>query len=90
MIIFQIFRQQIESDPRVHLEQEVRFLAKLRHPSIIDLVGVCRGSRYIAVLELAPLGSLSMIFRSGKPLSRGIQHLIAMQVRSFPKICVYA
>lgn len=75
-----VFRMQLEIDPREHLEQEVRFLAKLRHPSIIDLVGMCLRPCPIAVLELAPLGSLNMIFRRDQKLSRGIQHRIAMQV----------
>lgn len=77
---FKVFRLEIECEPRKHLEQEVRFLAKFRHPSIIDLVGMCLRPFLIAVLELAPLGSLNALFRRDQKLSRGMQHRIAMQV----------
>ena len=57
------------------------FLRNLRHPSIINMVGVCM-KPWALIMELAPLGSLSSLLNNGQALSRGIQHRIALQVLS--------
>lgn len=62
------------------LRQEVDILTKLRHPCIIKIIGVCLRPRML-LLEFAPLGNLEDHLKSGRgPLSRGMQHRIALQV----------
>ena len=77
----QVFHGAQDSTPHRMLRQEVTFLHRLRHPSIISLVGACLRPSRALVLELAPLGSLSSQLKKEQPLSRGLQHRIAMQVR---------
>lgn len=79
--MFQVFHTDGHIDPHRLLRQEVPFLANLRHPSILTLYGVCVRPRAL-VLEIAPLGSLNSLLSKGEVLSRGLQHRIALQVKT--------
>ncbi|XP_048584779.1 leucine-rich repeat serine/threonine-protein kinase 2 isoform X2 [Nematostella vectensis] len=78
-VAVKVFRKATDVCPHRLLRQEVPFLSRLRHPSIINMIGVALKPRAL-VLELAPLGSLSSLLSKGEGLSRGLQHRIALQV----------
>lgn len=79
VVAAKVFHSKNENNPHLLLRQEVMFLRNLRHPSIINMVGACV-KPWALIMELAPLGSLTSLLNSGEPLSRGIQHRIALQV----------
>lgn len=74
-----VFHVRNEDNPHTLLRQELIFLRKLRHLSIITLVGVCMRP-WSLILEMAPMGCLGSLLSNGQALSRGIQHRIALQV----------
>ena len=80
VVFVQVFHSGNESNPHTSLRQEVIFLRKLRHPSIITMVGVCV-KPWSLIMELAPLGSLTTLLNRHQALSKGIQHRVALQVR---------
>lgn len=59
---------------------QATILKRLRHPSLIQMLGVGIQPRII-ILELAPLGSLGTLLKNGMNLSRGLQHRIISQVK---------
>ncbi|KAK3698088.1 hypothetical protein QZH41_017526 [Actinostola sp. cb2023] len=79
IVAVKVFHTEGHINPHRLLRQEVPFLAHLRHPSIITLIGVCVRPRAL-ILEVAPLGSLSSLLNKGEVLSRGLQQRIALQV----------
>lgn len=58
---------------------QVTILQQLDHPSIVSMVGVALRPR-VLVLELAPMGSLGLVFKSRRILPRQMQHRIVLQV----------
>ena len=80
IVFVQVFHTGNECNPHTSLRQEVMFLRKLRHLSIITMVGVCV-KPWSLIMEVAPLGSLSTLLNREQALSKGIQHRIALQVR---------
>ncbi|XP_077988732.1 leucine-rich repeat serine/threonine-protein kinase 2-like [Glandiceps talaboti] len=76
-VAVKVFSKIGDIHPHWMLRQEVTVLRKLRHLSLISMTGVGLRPR-VLVMELAPLGTLSSIL--DRPLSRGLQHRIAVQV----------
>ncbi|XP_066910752.1 leucine-rich repeat serine/threonine-protein kinase 2-like isoform X2 [Clytia hemisphaerica] len=61
------------------LRQEVDILTKIQHPCLISITGVSLRPRML-LLEYAPLGNLDVVLKSGRAMSRGIQHRIGLQI----------
>lgn len=83
--MFQVFRESYGYNPSRLLRQEVDILTRLHHPCLITLVGVSLKPRML-LLEHAPLGNLAEMLVSGRGLSRGMEHRIALQVDKFNDI----
>ncbi|XP_071082435.1 leucine-rich repeat serine/threonine-protein kinase 2-like [Haliotis cracherodii] len=66
--------------PHKMLRQEATILRRLNHPSVVSLISVGLRPSRVVVLELAALGSLGSLLKSNTPLSRCLQHRIAVQV----------
>ena len=79
----QVFHPSSEANPHTLLRQELIFLRKLHHLSIITMVGVCM-KPWSLIMEIAPMGCLGSLLSNGQALSRGIQHRIALQVGGSP------
>ncbi|XP_070559117.1 leucine-rich repeat serine/threonine-protein kinase 2-like isoform X2 [Ptychodera flava] len=78
-VAVKVFSKIGDSHPHWMLRQEVTVLRRLRHLSLVSMIGVGLCPR-VLVMELAPLGTLSSIQNRDRPLSRGLQHRIALQV----------
>ncbi|XP_057306115.1 leucine-rich repeat serine/threonine-protein kinase 2-like isoform X1 [Hydractinia symbiolongicarpus] len=74
-----VFGETTGSCPNRLLRQEVDILCRLHHPCLMSLIGVCLRPRLL-LLEYAPLGNLENTLTSGRGLSRGMQHRIAVQI----------
>lgn len=55
--------------------QEAKLMARLRHTNVIRMIGICRTSTLMLVLELAPLGQLNKYIRKRSP-KMPVQYLI--------------
>ncbi|XP_046571062.1 leucine-rich repeat serine/threonine-protein kinase 2-like [Haliotis rubra] len=66
--------------PHKMLRQEATILRRLNHPSVVSLISVGLRPSRVVLLELAALGSLGSLLKGNKPLSRSLQHRIAVQV----------
>ncbi|XP_074645015.1 leucine-rich repeat serine/threonine-protein kinase 2-like [Tubulanus polymorphus] len=78
-VAVKVFNKVGDVSPHTMMRQEVTILRRLQHPSLIEMLAVGLRPRVI-LLELAPLGSLGGLLKTGRALSRRLMHRIATQV----------
>ncbi|KAL4226999.1 Leucine-rich repeat serine/threonine-protein kinase 2 [Mactra antiquata] len=78
-VAVKVFKEVAEVHALTLLRQEVTILRCLKHPSVVCMIAV--GIRPpVIVMELAPHGTLSNLFKSGREFKRALQHRVAVQV----------